>query len=156
MTTNHESGLEMQARVRHEMGPEPLELMLNTAEAAAPQLKGWPPERAFQYIRCRLRFTQSELAQKAGLTQSQVSRVESGSDCLLSTWTRAYAAMGFGLVLLPASAMSVDELEKRAEEGRPQGHWKRQRSRPRRVWRDGRMITLSGGRPPRLTPLLSS
>jgi transcriptional regulator with XRE-family HTH domain len=123
------------------MGPEVLELMLRTAESAVPQLKEWPPERVFQYVRCRLRFTQSELAQKAGLTQSQVSRVESGADCLLSTWTRAYAAMGFELHLLPSSNASVEELEERADIGRPEGHWLRQRARPRRLWRNGIMIS---------------
>lgn len=144
------------ARVTGALGPELLELILGMTESVVPQLKDWPPERVFQYVRCRLRFTQSELANKAGLTQSQVSRIESGADCQISTWARAYAAMGFELRLLPASAMSDGELEKRAEEGRPQGHWLRQRSRPRRHWGDGRMITLPGGRPPKVTPLLST
>lgn len=143
MTTGHERGVEILNRVKQSLGPEVVELLLESAEAAPLELKDWPPERMFQYLRCRLRFTQGELARKAGLTQSQVSRVESGADCLLSTWTRAYAAMGFVLRLLPLSAMKVEELEKRAEEGRPQGHWLRERSRPRRLWRNGVMISLA-------------
>ena len=39
-----------------------------------------------------LHFTQAELAQKAGLAQSQVSRVEAGADALLSTRLRVYSA----------------------------------------------------------------
>lgn len=144
MTTDEQ----MPEQIRRSMGQEPLVLMLQAAEAAPRECREWPPERVFQYVRCRLRFTQAELASKSGLTQSQVSRVESGADCRLGTWMRVYAAMGFELRLLPSSSMGLTELEGRAEEGRPQGHWMRQRSRPRRVWRDGRMITLSGGRPP--------
>ena len=128
-------------RIRQSMGPEILELMLKTAEGAAPQLREWPPERVFQYVRCRLGFTQEELARKAGLAQSQVSRLESGSDCLLSAWARAYGAMRFELHLLPSSNEAIEELEARAEVGRPQRHWLRQRARPRRLWRDGVMIS---------------
>lgn len=141
MTTNDEQASAMLARVGLSMGPEVLELLLKSAETEPRELRGWPPERMFQYLRCRLRFTQGELAQKAGLTQSQVSRVESGADCLLSTWTRVYAAMGFELHLLPAAAASVVELERRAEEGRPEGHWLRQRARPRRLWLNGVMLS---------------
>ena len=137
------NAVELLTRIKNEMGPEPLELMLETAGEAAPALKQWPPERVFQYIRCRLEFTQSELALKAGLTQSQVSRIESGADCLFSTWLRAYAAMGFELRLMPASDMKLEELAKCAEAGRPHGHWLRQRARPRRLWRDGAMISFS-------------
>ena len=140
MTMTDET-MTMVARIRQAMGPELVELMLKTGAMAPPELKEWPPHRVFQYLRCRLTFTQSELAEKAGLTQSQVSRVESGADCLLSTWKRAYAAMGFELVLLPASGSSIEELEKRAEAGRPETHWLRQRARPRRLWRDGVMLS---------------
>lgn len=143
MTTNEDDGAAILERVRRSLGPEPVELLLKSGGEAPVELRGWPPERMFQYLRCRLRFTQLELAQKAGLTQSQVSRVESGADCLLSTWTKVYAAMGFELHLLPTSALGLAELEKRAEAGRPQGHWLRQRARPRRLWLNGRMVSTA-------------
>lgn len=149
---DEEGGSAILDRIRRSMGPEIVELLLKSAGAAPLELRDWPPERMFQYLRCRLRFTQNELAQKAGLTQSQVSRIESGADCQLSTWTRAYAAMGFDLRLLPASDLTLEELNKRAEQGRPHGHWMKERSRPRRIWRDGSMLTLPGGRPSRLKP----
>lgn len=141
MTTNDEKAFSILERMKLSMGPEVLALLLETSEEAPAELREWPPERMFQYLRCRLSFTQGELARKAGLTQSQVSRVESGADCLLSTWTRAYAAMGFTLHLLPASALEIAALEHRSEEGRPEGHWLRQRARPRRLWRDGVMVS---------------
>lgn len=143
MTMNDEEGISILESVKRSMGPEPVELLLKAGIAAPAELRSWPPERMFQYLRCRFRFTQLELARKAGLTQSQVSRVESGADCLLSTWVRAYAAMGFELRLLPASEMGVEELERNAETGRPQGHWLRQRARPRRFWMDGRMVSTA-------------
>ena len=143
MTTNEDDGAAILESVRRSMGPEPVELLLKSGGEAPVELRSWPPERMFQYLRCRLRFTQLELARKAGLTQSRVSRVESGADCLLSTWTKVYAAMGFELHLLPASAMGIEELEKRAEEGRPDGHWLRQRARPRRLWLNGRMVSTA-------------
>lgn len=141
MTNDAERGAAILGRVRAAMGPEVVELLLKSSETAPPELREWPPERMFQYLRCRFSFTQLELAKKAGLTQSQVSRMESGADCLLSTWTRVYAAMGFELKLLPAGKASVEELERHAELGRPQGHWLRQRARPRRFWVDGKMIS---------------
>lgn len=141
MATPEEEGREIQARVRRGMGPEMTEVLLASSKAAPAELTDWPPERMFQFLRCRLRFTQEELAGKAGLTQSQVSRLESGADSLLSTWLRAYAAIGFKLVLLPASDLSIEELERRSETGRPDRHWMRQRSRPRRHWFQGRMMS---------------
>ncbi|MBI2788048.1 MAG: helix-turn-helix transcriptional regulator [Elusimicrobia bacterium] len=143
METNGEDVAAILESVKCSMGPEPVELLLEAGETTPVELRSWPSERMFQYLRCRLRFTQLELAQKAGLTQSQVSRVESGADCLLSTWTKVYAAMGFELHLLPTSAMGLEELEKRAEMGRPQGHWLRQRARPRRLWLNGRMVSTA-------------
>jgi DNA-binding XRE family transcriptional regulator len=123
------------------MEPELIELILKIREDAPPQLTEWPSHRTVQYFRSRLEFTQDEIARKAGLTQSQVSRVESGADCLLSTWTKVYAAMGFRLALLPLSDLSLKCLEAVAERGRPENHWTRQRARPRRIWRDGVMIS---------------
>ncbi len=114
------------------MGPELLELVLRASEAAPRKWREWSLERQFEYLRCRLSFTQAELAAKAGLAQSGISLIEGGGDALMSSWKRLYAAMGFELLVLPVSKASIEELEKRAEKGRPAGHWRRQRARPRR------------------------
>lgn len=140
-TTQADEGLAIQARVRREMGPEMAELLLGWGKSGPKEFRQWPPAMLFQHLRCRLRFSQAELALKAGLTQSQVSRVESGADCLLSTWARAYAALGFELKLLPSSHESIEELARRAEEGRPRDHWLRARAKPRRHLLDGRMVS---------------
>lgn len=134
MAARHEEGMAMIARVRRELGPEMAELLFKSVAAAPAEAREWPPERMFQFFRCRLKFTLDELAGKAGLVQSQVSRIESGADCLLSTWTRAYAAMGLELLLIPASSVGLEELERLSESGRPEGHWRRQRTKPRRLW----------------------
>lgn len=128
--------LEILKATRAGFGPDPFEVLLRASNALPAEWRRWPAERCFQYLRCRLRFTQDELAQKAGLTQSQISRLEAGADALFDTWRRAYAAMGFELILLPVSGLTRKELEVRAEEGRPSGHWLRERARPRRLWRD--------------------
>lgn len=111
-----------------------LEVLLNAGMKLPADWRSHSVQRNFQSIRCRLRFTQEELALKAGLTQSQISRVESGADALVSTWTRVYQAMGFQLVLVPVSDQTLEALEKHAEAGRPDGDWIRQRARPRRRW----------------------
>ncbi len=141
MTTRAEEGLAILARVRREMGPEMAELLLDWEKSGPKEFRQWPAAMMFQHMRCRLEFSQSELAQKAGLTQSQVSRIESGADCLLSTWTRAYSALGFELRLLPTSEVSLVELTGRAEAGRPRTRWLRQRAKPRRYLLEGRMVS---------------
>ena len=138
---NDVRALDILVRLRETMGPDPFAELLKAAAAIPEHWRTQPAARNFQEIRCRLRFTQAELAGKAGLVQSQVSRVEGGEEALLSTWTRLYEAMGFGLVLLPVSAATVFELEKRAEVGRPKHHWMRQRARPRRKRRSQRKET---------------
>lgn len=64
-----EPGISMIAHLRREMGPEVVELLLKLSDAAPAELREWPPERVFQYIRCRFKFTQTEIGLKAGLTQ---------------------------------------------------------------------------------------
>jgi DNA-binding XRE family transcriptional regulator len=117
--SDHQKGLDMVARVRAQMGPEPFEVMLQVQAALPVMCRVWPPERLFQFLRCRLGLTQHELAHKAGLAPSQITRLEGGRDCLLSTWRRAYAALGLELSLLPLSGLSIVELEERAAGGRP-------------------------------------
>lgn len=50
-------------------------------------------------LRGSQRLTQVQLATKAGLTQSEVSRAESRSDCLVSTLARYAKALGGELQL---------------------------------------------------------
>ena len=126
--------LEMLEAELKNMGRDELEDLLKLGASLPAHWRNWPPERCLEYLRCRLEFTQAELATKAALVQSLVSRIEGGAPALLTTWTKLFKAMGFDLVLLPVSALSIEELKKRAEEGRPQGHWLRQRARPRRRW----------------------
>lgn len=108
----------MLARARAAMGPEPLEEILGAGKSLPEDYRTWPPARMLQFVRCRLKFTQHELACKAGLAPSQISRLEAGKDCLLSTWTRAYAALGVELRLMPVSTKTADELELLAAETR--------------------------------------
>lgn len=130
--SRHEQGLAIQRRVRESMGPEELQLILEASGRLPEDWRRVPAERGFEFLRSRLRFTQCELARKSGVAQAQISRLEGGGDALLSTWRRLYAAMGFELLLVPLTAMSIDELDARADAGRPEGHWRRTRAKPRR------------------------
>ncbi len=121
-------------RLRAALGPDLLEEVLKVGALVPSKWSDRTAERGFEYLRCRLEFTQQELAEKTGLTQARISKIEGGADALLSTWRRLYRAMGFGLLLLPVSELSADQLRKLAERDRPQGHWLRQRARPRRRW----------------------
>lgn len=110
----------MLARVRASMGAEPLEVILAAGRALPESYRDWPPARMIQFVRLRLGFTQQELARKAGLAPSQISRLEGGKDCLLSTWARAYNALGVAVRIGPESDLTVEELVRSAAEGRPQ------------------------------------
>lgn len=131
---NNNEAAEILRKLRADMGEDLIEILLKYSGALPRQWREWTSERCFEYLRCRLKFTQDELSQKSNLAQSRISQIEGGSDALLSTWCRLYAAMGFKLILLPVSPLTVEQLEERAEQGRPPGHWMRQRARPRRRW----------------------
>lgn len=120
--------------LRRRLGPELIEILLELGPQVPQPWRGWAPDRGLEYLRCRLRFSQRELAQKSGLSQSRLSLIEGGADARLSTWREIYRAMGFELMLLPLSAMDLAALEKFAARGRPQGHWLRTPARPRRRW----------------------
>lgn len=124
-------GLAIQARVRAAMGPEPLDILLSSVRTLPESCRNWPSPRLFQWIRFRLGFTQQELARRAGLAPSQISRLEAGRDCLFSTWTRAYAAMGLDVRLIPASLETAEQLEAKSPAGRPEG---RPSLRPHGPW----------------------
>lgn len=134
----HESADERVVRSLQETlknaGPDELQELLRLGMSLPADWRGWPPERCLEYLRCRLKFTQDELAKKAGLAQSLVSRIEGGAPALLGTWVKLFKGMGFDLVLLPVSDLPLKAIERKAERGRPAGHWLRQRARPRRRW----------------------
>ena len=125
---------ELFQELRRSLGPELIEQLLASGPHIPELWRGWRPDRGLEYLRCRLRFSQRELARKSGLSQSRISLIEGGADARLSTWREIYAAMGFELMLLPLSAMDLAVLEKFAARGRPQGHWLRTPARPRRRW----------------------
>lgn len=136
-----ESAMTTQARIdeMRRMLSEP-DIFDELLAAKAPRMiLEWPVARAFQFARLRLKLSQDELAERACLTQAQISRLEAGKDCLLSTWSRAYAALGFDLKLLPMTGMTEDALRERANgirfrdhrprSLRPHGPWFRPRQR---------------------------
>ena len=111
--------------------PDPLDEVLRAARALPSWWRRKPVEEGFLSLRCHLQYTQDEVAARSGLAQSIVSRLEGGGDALLSTWTRAYAAMGFELLLVPVSSLTARGLRDAAEAGRPPGSWVYQRAKPR-------------------------
>ncbi len=114
------------------------ELIVQLLEARAAIPRDWLERTAddgFEYLRCRLRFSQAELGRKSGMTQARVSRIEGGLDVRLSVWRRLYAAMGFELILLPVSAKTLEEIERFAEQGRRRNHRLYTPARPRRRFR---------------------
>lgn len=127
--------LEQRLRLRAKYGPELLELPLEAVPALPQEWIKNTSDYGFEQLRCRLDFSQAEIGAKTGMTQARISRIEGGADVRVSVWRKIYAAMGFDLVLLPVSRLSVEELEDRAAEGRPRNHHIYQRARPRRRWR---------------------
>lgn len=111
---------------------EELEQLIELGRIIPSVWRGWAPDEALEYLRCRLQFSQKELGQKAGLSAARVSLLEGGSDAKLSTWKRLYAAMGFELILLPVTSMTARELDVFCARGRPANYWARSRARPRR------------------------
>lgn len=113
-------------------GPAPFDELLAYAQLMPEPWRDWPPERWFEGVRMVLQTTQDQIALKSGLTQSQVSRLEGGEDTRLSTWKRAYAAMGFDVAVVPIARFDEAELRRMSEEGRMTDRWWRQHARPRR------------------------
>jgi len=134
MGTPDADRLAVMARAIAESGEPPLETWLEFARGAPEDLASWPAARTYQHIRCRLRYSQSELAAKTGLSQSNLSRIEAGEDCLLSTMRRLYEAMGLALLLVPKADAGVSRLLDAAEDARPPRRRFAQTARPRRVW----------------------
>lgn len=107
-----QEGLEIRRRAAALFGPDPLEKVLRLAGELPPD---WcvRPERDLDMFRHRFGLRQRDLARFAGLTRTQVVRLEGGRDALLSTLRKAYAALGFELLLVPRAAVPLEALEER-------------------------------------------
>lgn len=124
-------------RVLEDMGPDWLESLFQARSAVPQKWRGMSPAEGLETLRCRLEFTQAELAEKSGLTQAQISRIEGGGDALMTTWAKMYEAMGVKLVVLPLTELSAADLRKRADGARTAWQCRRQRAKPRRRWMPG-------------------
>lgn len=71
------------------------------ARAIPPDWQPGPPAQGLIRLRRRLRLTQAALAERAGIPQSFISKVERGRDVRLSTLCRLYEAMGYQAVIVP-------------------------------------------------------
>ncbi len=117
--------------------PSLLDELLTAGRSLPERWRTMPADEAFEYLRCRFRYGQEELALKTGMTQARISLLEGGADAKLSTWRRVYAAMGFELVILPVTRLDEAGLKAKAEEGRAGPRWLYERARPRRRWLRG-------------------
>lgn len=132
-------------------GPHPLDALRRFARRVPAPWRDDPPERWFEWIRCMLETTQEQIARRSGLDQSVVSRLEGGFDARLSSWRRAYAALGFDLVLLPVADLPFRKLRELADEDRATTRMSRQHARPRRrrmKEHAARLAAATGGAPP--------
>jgi HTH-type transcriptional regulator / antitoxin HipB len=58
---------------------------------------------ALHEVRKKAGLSQSEIAEKAQLTQQQVSKIENGIDCNILTFMKVCHAIGFKIALQPAA-----------------------------------------------------
>lgn len=90
------------------------------------------PGRLILRLRRGLQMSQLQLARCAGVPRSLVGRVESGGDVQVSSVRRLLAALGCGLVFLPASEALLAEFKAKAVEKRRRDlEWERAVSRLR-------------------------
>lgn len=101
------------------MGPTLLDRLLEASAALPAEFARLPRARALRWLRMRLGFKQTELAERSGVSQSQISRIEGGGDALMSTWAALFEAMGLELRLAPASALGGEELCAALRRSRP-------------------------------------
>lgn len=83
-------------------------------------------------LRRRLDMTQRQVAALAGLPHSKVSKIEAGQDVQISTLCQLFAGFGCGLVILPLSRLSAEELWRRTHALCDDGHIRRRRRYPRK------------------------
>lgn len=74
-----------------------------------------PPRFSLPTLRDCLHLTQAEVADRAGMSQSEISRLERREDCLLSTLDRYVTALGGTLRIAVCFNGGTYELEDKAE-----------------------------------------
>ncbi|MBI5211278.1 MAG: helix-turn-helix transcriptional regulator [Elusimicrobia bacterium] len=77
-------------------------------------------------------MTQRQLAALAGLPHSKVAKIEGGQDVQLGTLRQLFAGYGCGLVIIPLSTSTAEELWHRTHALSDAGHIPRRRRYPRR------------------------
>ena len=68
---------------------------------------------ALRWLRIRLGLRQWQAAALARVTQSRIAKIERGRDLKLSSVRKLLAAYGCGLIVLPTSAQSLDQMAAR-------------------------------------------
>lgn len=132
--------------------PTTYELYEAFVKGLPPRWRELPPYEQFERLRCLVTITQDQVARRAGLHQSAVSKLEGGRDSKLSTWRKAYDAMGFDLILLPIPRGTAAELRKLAATDRATRRWWRQHARPRRRRMRERAAEQAAPAPPSTAP----
>lgn len=107
---------------------DPVRDALVHGEAASSDFASWPVHECLRRLRIRFGLNGKQLAAKAGVSASLVSRAEKGADIRLSTLRKLYAALGCCLLALPAGALY--ELDRRqAHRDNEWIDWKRKNAR---------------------------
>lgn len=87
-----------------------LDDLLQEALIIRGKLKGRQISELIRLLRLRLQMSQKTLAARAGLTQSAISKIESGrSEIPLSTLRKALGALFCDLLLIPVPNKNLDE-----------------------------------------------
>ena len=79
-----------------------------------------PIGRCLRWLRIRLGLKQEQAAKLAGMTQSQVAKIERGLDVRLSTLGKLLSGYGCRPLFLPLSDQTIAQLRKRTDELFPQ------------------------------------
>lgn len=114
MDERRRRGLEMLRQARDSFGPDWFEELLKLKSTLPRTWLEMSEAQRLGYLRCRFDLTQAELARRAGLAQRDVSRLEAGSEALLSTWKKLYSGFGVDLLLIPMTDKTLDALQEPA------------------------------------------
>jgi DNA-binding Xre family transcriptional regulator len=84
---------------------DPVREALMFGESAPAEFASWPAHECLRRLRIRFRLNRKQLAAKAGVSASLVGRAEKGADVRIGTLRKLYAALGCGLLTLPAGGL---------------------------------------------------